>query len=158
MIALGKDNVDDHMITTDIKNPDAYQGIEGIAERGRDGRHHAGDVLSNGELTCKQAIAAVLHTPSDDFAHAIYLQVRRKWRTLYESHPTSSSKQMRTLPRNIAIPAANRFVLWAMRNIAQAQQDQLLFMSRHGIEPSSSMIAEADQTAEADVSDAESVE
>ena len=96
------------------------------------------------------------------------MQMRRRWRTLYEKHPRSSdnepspvpampSKRMRTLHREVAIPAAQRFVLWAMDKIRREQEAYFAAMGAN-IAPSttSSLIAEVESIAEADVSDAES--
>ena len=110
-----------------------------------------------------------MHAPSADYVYAVYLQVRRKWRTVYERHPRSfgnepspvpaaPSKRMRSLPREVAIPAAQQLVAWAIGQIAISQQEQLMFMASNGAAPSasSSMIAEAESIPEADVSDADS--
>ncbi len=143
---------------------------QGCSERVGAGRHHAPNVLPHGEfLTCKQAIQSVTYLKhSDHLFFAIYMQVRRKWRTLYDSQPRSfinepspvsaaPSKRMRSIHRDIAIPAAQRLVQWAMVEIARKQQAQLEFMRVVGTaSTSSSLVAEVDSIAEADVSGNES--
>ena len=152
---------------------------ERSVERGRGERGYARDILPLGEqahqrenehLTCKQAIAAVLcpGPGSDHLAYAIYMQVRRKWRKLYESQPPSfanepsivpgsPSKRMRTLHRDIAIPAARNFVMWAMNEITRIQRaQQELMQAADPSSASSSVIAEVASMPEADVSDNES--
>lgn len=71
-----------------------------------------------------------------NLASAVYLQVRKKWRALYNSHhrlsphdPRETSKIIRTLPRDVAVPAAQRFVIWAMDRLIQLHlQQQHQFM------------------------------
>lgn len=161
-----------HSNVTDERHLDAERG----AARGGAGRGHEGHLLPHGELTCKQAILEVLLSTRppgarhgiDILALAVYLQVRRRWRTLYESHPRlfahepsavprEASKLMRALPRDVAVPAAQRFVIWAMDRLTQLQLQQQQFMQAigHG-SANSSVIAEVDSMSEADVSDTES--
>lgn len=141
---------------------------EGFTGGGGSGHQHGADLLPHGELTCQQAIAAVLYDPSPDFVHAIYMQVRRRWRTLYERHPRSfdnepspvpaaPSKRMRTLHRDVAIPAVQRFVRWAMEKQRREQEARFEAMGAT-VDPSaaSSLIAEVESIVEADISDAES--
>jgi len=126
------------------------------------------------ELTCKQAILEVLHSTLppyarqniDILAFEVYMQVRKRWRAMYESHcrliahvppPMEASKLMRTLPRDVAVPAAQRFVVWAMDRLIKLQLQQKEFMQANGLNfENSTVIDEVDSIAEADVSDAES--
>jgi hypothetical protein len=141
-------------------NSDSSTGFHGVlldAERSiarnRARRHDDSHILSNGDplqfFSCKQAIFEVLKSTMPKtsnknigyLAFAVYVQVRGKWRTVYNSQPRvylnepsgaplgvvappppvvgQPSKRMRALPREIAIPAAERLVTWAMDRITQ---------------------------------------
>jgi hypothetical protein len=99
-------------------------------------------VAQGGELTCKQAILEVLlatlppdaRHDVDILAFAVYMQVRKRWRALYKSHTHEpSTKVTHALPRDIAVPAAQRFVIWAMDRITKLQLQQQQFMQAHMI-------------------------
>lgn len=77
------------------------------------------------ELTCKQAIKAVLDSPSDALVFAIYMHVRKKWRYICNQHDPCK----KTLHSYTAVPLAQRLVLWGMNKISEAQEAQLQQMA-----------------------------
>lgn len=77
------------------------------------------------ELTCKQAIRTVLDSPSDALVFAIYMHVRKKWRYICNQHDPNK----RTLHSDIAVPLAQRLVLWGMNKISETQDAQLQQMA-----------------------------
>lgn len=65
------------------------------------------------------------------------------------------SKRMRTLPLEIALPTAERFVTWAMDRITQLQHDQHMFMQTSSSHTHMADVTSSSVIADADVSDAD---